>query len=122
MRDGFLYYFMLRLARRLPMLLLCLGGITFAATRWKRHPRISLMTVLALVIYLVEAIVFIVFLYWLPNMLQPMRLTPGTEGWIYSIIFFIEDFVFALVLILLVGAAFTQREPRAAFEASPPPG
>jgi len=120
-RDGFLYYFMLRLVRRLPMLLLCLGGILFAVARWKRHPRVSLMTLSAMLIYLVEAIVFIVFLYWLPNLLQPMRLTPGTESWIYSIIFFFEDFVFALVIILLVGAAFTKREPQAALEASQPP-
>jgi hypothetical protein len=120
-RDGFLYYFMMRLVRRLPMLLLCLGGILFAVARWKRHPRVSLMTLSAMLIYLVEAIVFIVFLYWLPNLLQPMRLTPGTESWIYSIIFFFEDFVFALVIILLVGAAFTKREPQAALEASQPP-
>ena len=121
MRDGFLYYFMMRLVRRLPMLLLCLGGILFAVARWKRHPRVSLMTLSAMLIYLVEAIVFIVFLYWLPNLLQPMRLTPGTESWIYSIIFFFEDFVFALVIILLVGAAFTKREPQAALGASQPP-
>lgn len=121
MRDGFLYYFLMRLVRRLPMLLLCLGGILFAVARWKRHPRVSLMTLSAMLIYLVEAIIFIVFLYWLPNLLEPMRLTPGTESWIYSIIFFFEDFVFALVIVLLVGAAFTKRAPQAALAASPPP-
>jgi len=120
-RDGFLYYFLMRLVRRLPMLLLCLGGILFAVARWKRHPRVSLMTLSAMLIYLVEAIIFIVFLYWLPNLLEPMRLTPGTESWIYSIIFFFEDFVFALVIVLLVGAAFTKRAPQAALAASPPP-
>lgn len=120
-RDGFLYYFLLRLVRRLPMLLLCLGGIAFAVVRWKRHPRISLMTSLALVIYLVEAIVFIVFLYWLPELMQMMRLSSDASGWFYSVIFFCEDFVFALVIILLVGAALTKRPTLAAMESSLPP-
>jgi hypothetical protein len=109
-RDGFLHYFLLRLARRLPMLLLCLTGIIFAVIRWKRHPRVSLMTLSALVIYLVEALVFIVFLYWVPDLMQTMRLSPSASGWAYSVIFFIEDFVFAAILLLLVGAAFTGRQ------------
>lgn len=103
------------------MLLLVLGGSAFAIIRWKRHPRVSLMTVLAMVIYFVEGVIFLAILYWLPDMMQSMRLSSKASGWLYSLIFFFEDFIFALVIILLVGAAFTKREPRAALEASPPP-
>jgi hypothetical protein len=116
--DGFLSYFMLRMVRRLPMLLLLLSGSAFAIIRWKRHPRVSLMTLLALVIYFVEGIVFVAVLYWLPDLMQPMRLTPNASGWVYSLIFFFEDIVYALVIILLVGAAFTGR--RQADKLSPP--
>jgi len=91
------------------MLLLVLGGSAFAIIRWKRHPRVSLMTLVALVIYFLEAILFVAFLYWLPNLMQSMRISGGASGWLYSLIFFFEDFVFALVIILLVGAAFTGR-------------
>jgi hypothetical protein len=108
-QNGFAYYFLLMMARRLPMLLLVLGGSAFAIIRWKRHPRVSLMTLLALIIYIVEAILFILFLYWLPDLMHTMRLTPKAESWLYSVIFFFEDFVFALIIILLVGAAFSGR-------------
>jgi hypothetical protein len=118
-RDGFLYFFLLRMVRRLPMLLLCVGGILFAIVRWKRHPRPSLMTVLSLVIYLVEGMLFIAFLYWIPDLMFAMKLTPKVSGWLYTMIFFFEDFVFALVIILLVGAAYSGRE--AITDSAPPP-
>lgn len=109
MRDGFVYYFLLMMARRLPMLLLVLGGSIFALVRWKRHPRVSIMTLIALVIYVVEAVLFIVFLYWLPELSQTMRLSSKAMNWVYTVIFFCEDFVFAGIILLLVGAAFTGR-------------
>ena len=109
MRDGIVYYVLLMLARRLPMLLLALGGIIFAIVRWKLHPRASLMTLLALVIYLVEAFLLSVFLYYLPDMMHPMRLSSKAVDWLYFFVFFFEDFVPALIILLLVGAAFSQR-------------
>jgi hypothetical protein len=118
MQDGFAYYFLMMMARRLPMLLLVLCGIIFALVRWKRHPRVSLMTLLALVIYFVEAVLFILFLYWLPDMMRAMRLSGMAWGWLYTVIFFFEDFVFALVIILLVSAALSGRGP--AEKAYPP--
>jgi hypothetical protein len=97
------------LVRRLPMLLIVLGGSIFAVLRWKRHPRVSLMTLIALVLYLIEAVVFIAFLYWLPDLTRAIRLSGEASGWAYSGIFFIEDFAFAAILLLLVGAALTGR-------------
>lgn len=113
-----LEYFLFMLVRRAPIFLLCLGGIVFAIIRWKRHPRVSLMTVLALVIYAVEAVLFALFLYWLPDLMRPMHLSLTADEWFYNVIFFFEDFVFALVIILLVGAAFSGRG--AQDEAYPP--
>jgi hypothetical protein len=115
-RDGIAYYFLLMMARRLPMLLLVLGGSALAIIRWQRHPRVSLLTLLALMIYFVEAMLFILFLYWLPELITSIGISGIFTSWIYSIVFFFEDFVFALVIILLVGAAFTKRAPRVAME------
>ena len=92
------------------MLLLSLGGIIFAIVRWKWHPRVSLMTVLALAIYAFEGILFAVFLYWLPNVIYKIIPSPAAVENSYFVLFFCEDFVFALVIILLVGAAFTLRD------------
>lgn len=91
------------------MLLLALGGSIFALVRWKVHPRASLMTVIALVIYLIEAVLFTVFIYYLPELTQSLRLSGKATGWLYTVIFFFEDFVLAGVILLLVAAAFTGR-------------
>jgi len=104
-----LYYLLFFLARRSPMLLLSLGGIIFAIVRWKRHPRVSLMTVLALAIHMFEGILFAVFLYWLPSVIYKISPSRAAVDNTFFVLFFLEDFVFALVIILLVGAAFTGR-------------
>ena len=102
-------YFFTRVVRRLPMLLLALGGIVFAIMRWRLHPRASLMTVIALSLYLVDMVVYTLILYWLPNLVEPMRMSPSASRWFYSVVYFIEDMVFAVTLILLVAAAFANR-------------
>ena len=109
MRDGFFYHFLLMMVRRLPMLLIVLGGCVFAVVRWKRHPRVSLMTLIALMLYLIEGIAFIAILYWLPELMYSMKLSAKASGWLYTIIFFFEDFAFVAVLLILVGAALTGR-------------
>jgi hypothetical protein len=110
--DNIFSYFLTRIARRLPMLLLALGGIVFAIMRWKLHPRASLMTVVALGIYLVDMVVYTMILYWLPSIVDPMRMSPSASRWFYSVVYFIEDIVFAVTIILLVAAAFADRKAR----------
>ena len=112
--DNVFSYFLTRIARRLPMLLLALGGIVFAIMRWKLHPRASLMTAVALGIYLVDMVVYTMILYWLPSLVEPMRLSTSASRFFYSVVYFIEDIVMAVTIILLVAAAFADRksEPR----------
>jgi len=105
-------YFLTRVARRLPMLLLALGGIIFAIMRWRLHPRASLMTVIALGIYLVDMVVYTLILYWLPSLVEPMRMSSSASRFFYSVVYFIEDIVFAVTLILLVAAAFANRKSK----------
>lgn len=107
--DNIFSYFLTRLARRLPMLLLALGGIVFAIMRWKLHPRASLMTVVALGIYLVDMVVYTLILYWLPSIVEPMRMSTSGSRFFYSVVYFLEDIVMAVTIILLVAAAFAGR-------------
>jgi hypothetical protein len=97
------------LLRRSLLTLLVLGGIVFAIVRWKRHPRASLLTVIALGFYLIETWVATIFFYYLPYMMRSVP--PGSQNTLYTVIYFIEDFGFAAVLVLLVAAAFTGRRP-----------
>jgi hypothetical protein len=108
--DNFFSYFLTRTARRLPMLLLALGGIVFAIMRWRLHRRASLMTVVALGIFLVDMVIYTIILYLLPGIVEPMRMSPSAARWFYSVVYFIEDIVFAVTIILLVAAAFTDRK------------
>lgn len=110
--DNIFSYFLTRIARRLPMLLLALGGIVFALMRWKLHPRASLMTIVALGIYLVDMVVYTMILYWLPSIVGPMRMSASVSRFFYSVVYFIEDIVFAVTIILLVAAAFANRKAR----------
>lgn len=110
MGDGFLSYFLISAARRLPMLLFAFGAILFALIRWKRNPRPSLITAIAFVIYLFDWVVFTAFLYWFPELTSSWRLTPSTRQLIDGIIFFCEDFVTATIFILLTAAAFIGRD------------
>lgn len=108
--DNIFSYFLTRTARRLPMLLLALGGIVFALMRWKLNPRASLMTVAALGIYLVDMVVYTLILYWLPSIVEPMRMSTSASRFFYSVVYFIEDIVMAVTIILLVAAAFANRQ------------
>jgi len=109
MRDGFLFYFLMIVLRRLPMLLVILGGIVFAAIRWRSSSRASLMTIVALVIYLIDFVLFNVFLYWFPQMTESWHLSAAARERLDWFIFFFEDFVTAAIIILLTAAAFTGR-------------
>ena len=109
--DNIFSYFLTRIARRLPMLLLALGGIVFAIMRWKSHPRASLMTVVALAIYLVDMVIYTMILYWLPGIVEPMRMSSTASRFFYSVVYFLEDIVYAVTIILLVAAAFADRKP-----------
>ncbi len=91
------------------LLLLVLGGMGFAIVRWKRHPRVSLMTVLALGLYLLDTVTFAVLYYWLPNVFYSLKLTAQNISTLESVLQIIDDFAYAAVLILLVSAAFTGR-------------
>jgi hypothetical protein len=110
--ENIFSYFLTRVVRRLPMLLLALGGIVFAIMRWRSHPRASLMTVVALGIYLVDMVVYTLILYWLPSLVEPMRMSTSASRFFYSVVYFIEDIVFAVTIILLVAAAFADRKAR----------
>jgi amino acid permease len=109
MRDGFLYYFLISVGRRLPMLIFATGAIVFALIRRKRSPRASLMTAIAFVIYLLDFVIFTAFLYWFPELTDSWRLSITARQWVDGIIFFLEDFVTVVIIVLLTAAAFTGR-------------
>ena len=68
------------------------------------------MTTIAFVIYLLDAFVFSILLYFLPTLITPMRMSGKAIDWLYFFVFFFADFVYVIVIVLLVSAAFSQRK------------
>lgn len=97
------------LLRRAVLLLVLLGGIVLAIVRWKRHPRVSLMTTIALVLYLIESFAFAFLVHYLPRFFDTLHLSANNISTLDSVLQLVDDFAFAAVLILLVAAAFSQR-------------
>jgi hypothetical protein len=114
MRDGFFLDFVLMLVRRSPMLLLAIGGIVFALIRWKFSPRASLLTVIALVLFVLDLFGFFIVLNFLPDLTRSILKTSKQLDWFYFFLYFFDDFIYALVLILLITAAYTQRAQKPA--------
>jgi len=97
------------LLRRLPMLLVLLGGIIFSIVRWKRHPRVSLMTILGLGLFLVEFFVYAAALYLMPSLREATHLSFNSFNNVYIVLYVLDDFAYAALIILLVAAALTGR-------------
>lgn len=97
------------LIKKSVLIMTIVAGIGFAVYRWKRHPRISLMTVLALGLYLIDTLAFAIITSLLPRFFFQLHLTARNISTLDSVFQLLDDFVFATVLILLVAAAFTGR-------------
>lgn len=92
------------------MLLFAVGAIIFALVRWKVNPRASLITAIAFAIYLIDAFAYSTFLYFVPDLTRSLELTPSNQRWMYSVLYFLEDIVMAVIIILLTAAAFIGRD------------
>jgi len=68
------------------------------------------MTVIALVIFLIDAFAYSILLYLLPDIFRPLHLSSKAIDWLYFFVYVFDDFVYAVVIVLLFLAAFSQRK------------
>ena len=104
-------YILRMMLQRSPLLLVLLAGIVFAIVRWKRHPRISFLTIFGLVLYLLKIFLFAELFYSIPTMGESMHLSYAAANNLYTLLDVLSDVAFAGVIIILVIAAFAQRGP-----------
>src|SRR5437667_9285909 len=90
---------------RAVLLLVILGGIVCAFVRWKHHPRVSLITIIGLSFYLLESFAFSFLFHYFPSFFDTLHLSPNNVSVLDSVFQLLDDFAFAVVLILLVVAA-----------------
>lgn len=112
-----LSYFGYFLVRRAPILLLTLGGVVFALIRWKRHPKVSLLTIIGLSFLLIQSLVYTAVLYQLPFIFESLRVDYGSQQTYYTVFYVLYDIAYAFVIVLLVAAAFSQRRVQTISEA-----
>ncbi|HET6891233.1 MAG TPA: hypothetical protein VFH31_09045 [Pyrinomonadaceae bacterium] len=112
-----LSYFGYFLVRRAPILLLTLGGVVFALIRWKRHPKVSLLTIIGLSFLLIQSLVYTIVLYQLPFIFESLRVDYGSQQTYYTVLYVLYDIAYAFVIVLLVAAAFSQRQVQTISEA-----
>src|SRR5262245_46874102 len=104
-------YVLRAMLQRSPVLVVILVGIILALVRWKRHPKVSFCVTLGLVVYLFKHIVLAQLSYSIPGIMKAWSLSYATANNMYTALSVISDLAFAVVVIILVVAAFAQRAP-----------
>lgn len=105
MRFGYFYFLF---GRRWPVLLLMLAGIVVAIVRRKRHPRASLLTIAALVLFVVQSLGFGTVFFLLPR-LHDNGFSYASINNLFLLVQVCRDVVYAGVIGLLVCAVLSQR-------------
>lgn len=103
-------YFLIAVLQRSPLLLVAWAAMLFALLRWRRHPRASLLTSIALWFYMFKLFLFTSLNYSIPSMRVSMQWSYSTANLLYSALHVLNDIGFAIVLVLLVMAAFSNRQ------------
>jgi hypothetical protein len=107
---GMLTNYLMSLVTRTPMLLLALVAIIVALARWRRHPGVSGLTAIAFLLYLLKSVTFAFLFQWLPRLRMSMDLSWERIDTLSTVIGVFNDILFAVVLVMLVLAAFSKRE------------
>ena len=95
-------------SRRWPVMLVVLMGLVFAIIRWRRHPKVSALTVAGLLLFQLQSLAFSSLYYFLPRL--------ADHGWTWRSIDHLSigldichDLVFTVAFALLAVAIFTGR-------------
>lgn len=93
--------------RRIPLVLLFLGVMVLAFIRAPRHPKVSLLTGLALGFDLIESAIYI---FINRSLLQSTQTSDAQMQKLFTTLTVLDDFALAAVFILLTAAVLTGRK------------
>ena len=103
-----------------PVLITYGVGVVLSFSRWKRHPRISSLTLAALTILLATAVAFTMIYAMLPIYLNRQGIGFSRYDEIYMSVGVIRSLIHAAAIAILFAAIFgMQRERQAGFEVQP---
>ena len=117
METGFFYFLF---SRRWPVMLVVLAGLIFAIIYWRRHPKVSALTVAGLLLFQCQSLAFSSLYYFLPRLAQ-RGWTWGSIDNLFIVLDIGNDICFAGAIVLLTAAVFSGRtRPAATAPAAPP--
>jgi hypothetical protein len=101
-------------AEQLPSFLAILGCMIFALVRWKRHPKVSLVVIVALLILLVQFVLFTIVYTWVPDWFidsaDAVSRATVTRN-VYLVLGIVSNTVLSIGLAVLLVGIFMRRDP-----------
>jgi hypothetical protein len=94
---------------QIPVLLAWLVGIILAIVYWRKHPRVSLLTLIAIVALLAKSLIGSAVAMWLPITLREQGWVASQIGVILVVIGIVQSLVSAVLWGLLLAAIFGWR-------------
>jgi hypothetical protein len=94
---------------QIPVLLVWLAGIVLSIVHWRKHSRVSLLTLIAIVAFLVQSLVGNALTLWLPITLMERGWAAGQMGVIFAAMGIVQSLVSAVLWGLLLVAIFGWR-------------
>src|SRR5436853_6612252 len=100
------------LAEQTPSLLALLACMVFAASRWRRHPRVSLVVLISLALLFLHGIVFAIIYNWMPDLFLRSATYPDVQSAIrrvYLVLGLLYNTALAIAFALLLVGIFMNR-------------
>jgi len=106
-----------------PNLIVWLAGVGLALARWRRHPRVSLLALIAFIVLIVFATLSRFLSVWLPMTMRDEGWTAAQLGSVLTIIGAVTALINASAWILVLCAIFGWRagQRQQSFVPPPPP-
>lgn len=97
------------LAQQLPSLITILVCIVVVITRWKRHPKVSLLALIGLALLFLHGPVFILIYAWVPSLLIKSTYTSEEISYVFLVLGVIHNSIRAIAFAPLLAAIFIRR-------------
>ena len=100
------------LALQIPSFLTVFGCMILAVVRWKHHPRVSLVVLIALLLMAAQFIIAVIVYTWVPDWIIGSQ-TYGNEAFsrnVYLVIGLLSNGFFAVALAVLLAGIFMRRD------------
>jgi hypothetical protein len=109
------------LGPQLPQLLVYLVGVVLSLVFWGRHPKVSGLTLVAMILLILTSVVSAGVYIWLPRYFFEHHYSRSNEGSVYAMVNMVIGVVRAVGLGICLAAVFSMRSGESDYGAHVPP-